>query len=396
MNINFNLFNILEFRNLTQILEKKENKNLFYLFIFMIVSSLLEVLSIGIVIPLISYLLNVQMSESYIFSFIPEFSKNYSRLFFINVIIFLIIFIYFIKYTFLIFYNFFQAKVILQINASIQKKLFSNYLKLEYTSYLNTNSALLIRNVQTEVGMLVSNFLGPFLSFWLLLTTTILILTLLFFYSFISTLVVLFIFGFVGIGLSFFLRDKLTIIAKKRQLHSYQYLKNLKQGLALFSIIKLLSLEKFFLAKFNFHNDAMVPLGVNRAVYATLPKVLFEFILIIIIFISITYINYNQLSFDKFLVIFGIYSLAAFRMIPTLNGLAITYQQIKYGVPSAHLIFNELNKLNAKVSFKNKINLPPNSNFQFNNEIGTFELGNLKIEIKALTQYQKQLIVCKK
>ena len=29
---------------------------------------------------------------------------------------------------------------------------------------------------------------------------------------------------------------------------------------------------------------------------------------------------------------------------------------------------------------------------QFNNEIGTFELGNLKIEIKALTQYQKQLI----
>ena len=33
---------------------------------------------------------------------------------------------------------------------------------------------------------------------------------------------------------------------------------------------------------------------------------------------------------------------------------------------------------------------------QFNNEIGTFELGNLKIEIKALTQYQTQLIVCKK
>lgn len=33
---------------------------------------------------------------------------------------------------------------------------------------------------------------------------------------------------------------------------------------------------------------------------------------------------------------------------------------------------------------------------QFNNEIGEFKLGNLKIEIKALTQYQKQLIVCKK
>jgi glycosyltransferase involved in cell wall biosynthesis len=33
---------------------------------------------------------------------------------------------------------------------------------------------------------------------------------------------------------------------------------------------------------------------------------------------------------------------------------------------------------------------------QANNEIGSFELGNLKIEIKALTQYQKQLIVCKK
>ena len=33
---------------------------------------------------------------------------------------------------------------------------------------------------------------------------------------------------------------------------------------------------------------------------------------------------------------------------------------------------------------------------QANNEIGNFGLGNLKIEIKSLTQYQKQLIVCKK
>jgi len=33
---------------------------------------------------------------------------------------------------------------------------------------------------------------------------------------------------------------------------------------------------------------------------------------------------------------------------------------------------------------------------QFNNEIGEFELGNLKIEIQNLTQYQNQLIVCKK
>ena len=33
---------------------------------------------------------------------------------------------------------------------------------------------------------------------------------------------------------------------------------------------------------------------------------------------------------------------------------------------------------------------------QANNEVGTFELGNLKIEIQNLTQYQNQLIVCKK
>ena len=78
MNNNLNLLNVLEFKNLTQILEKKENKNLFYLFIFMVVSSLLEILSIGIVIPLISYLLNVQTSENYIFSLIPEFLKNHS------------------------------------------------------------------------------------------------------------------------------------------------------------------------------------------------------------------------------------------------------------------------------------------------------------------------------
>lgn len=370
---NFNFLNILEFRKFLTIIEIGNKKNLIFLFIFMVIAGFLEMLSIGIIIPLVNLIFNPEVSGNKIFEFIPKLSKNYLSFNYINILILVIFFVYFLKYLFLVFYTFFQAKILLVIKAEITKKLFKHYLlKRNYAFHLKKNSALLIRNTTHEVDTLMNSFIGPFFTFFLLSLTSMFVVSLLFYYSFVSSLVVLFIFGMFGISLALFIRGKIRIIGKRRQTHAFGSLKNLQEGLALIKEIKLSSMEKFFLSKFRFHIDAMIPLGIKRTVFGVLPKITFEFIFITIALGMIVYINSMKLPFEEFFTIFVIYVFAAYRIIPSLSGLSVAYQKMKFGVVSLELIIKELE--NKDHDIKIFIN-PTNNNFKFKEEIEIKDLS---------------------
>ena len=386
MNNNFNFLNILEFRKFLKIINAKQKKNLIFLFVFMIIAGFLEMLSIGIIIPLINIVFNSGGSSNDVSTFINKLSNNFLDLNYINITILVIFFVYLSKYFFLIFYTYFQAKVILVLKADLSKKFFSHYLKREYAFHLRKNSSLLIRNVVQEVDTLMISFIGPFFTFFLLSLTSIFILILLFYYSFVSSLVVLFIFGTFGIWLAIFVRGKIRFIGRRRQTHSFGSLKNLRQGLALIKEIKLLSIENFFLNKFNLHIDAMVPLGIKRTVFGILPKIIFEFIFITLALGMILYINFMQIPFELFFTTFVVYVLAAYRIIPSLSGLSVAYQKLKYGLPALEMIIKELEDKDDDVKTSNH---PGNENFQFNNEIELNDVsfkysGNQKLILHKL------------
>ena len=386
MNNNFNFLNILEFRKFLKIINAKQKKNLIFLFVFMIIAGFLEMLSIGIIIPLINIVFNSGGSSNDVSTFINKLSNNFLDLNYINITILVIFFVYLSKYFFLIFYTYFQAKVILVLKADLSKKFFSHYLKREYAFHLRKNSSLLIRNVVQEVDTLMISFIGPFFTFFLLSLTSIFILILLFYYSFVSSLVVLFIFGTFGIWLAIFVRGKIRFIGRRRQTHSFGSLKNLRQGLALIKEIKLLSIENFFLNKFNLHIDAMVPLGIKRTVFGILPKIIFEFIFITLALGMILYINFMQIPFELFFTTFVVYVLAAYRIIPSLSGLSVAYQKLKYGLPALEMIIKELEDKDDDVKTSNH---PGKENFQFNSEIELNDVsfkysGNQKLILHKL------------
>ncbi|MDC1011024.1 ABC transporter ATP-binding protein, partial [Candidatus Pelagibacter sp.] len=323
-------------------------------------------LSIGIMIPLINIIFNPEGTTNEVFSSILKSSRDSLSLNYLSISILAIFFVYLLKYLFLVFYTFFQAKVLLVIKAELSKKLFNHYLTRDYTFHLKNNSAKLIRNTIQEVDLLMNSFVGPFFTFFLLLLMSMFVLGLLFYYSFVSSLVVLFIFGMFGISLALFIRNKIRIIGKRRQKHAFGSLKNLQEGLSLIREIKLLAIENFFQKKFNLHINAMIPLGIKRTVFGILPKIIFEFIFITIALGMIFYINFMKLPFEEFFTIFVIYVFAAYRIIPSLSGLSVAYQKMKFGVVSLELIIKELrDKGHDTKIFTNNVN----NNFKFDKEI---------------------------
>ena len=87
---NFNFLNISEFRKFLTIIEIGNKKNLIFLFIFMVIAGFLEMLSIGIIIPLVNLIFNPEVSGNKIFEFIPKLSKTYLSFNYINILILVI------------------------------------------------------------------------------------------------------------------------------------------------------------------------------------------------------------------------------------------------------------------------------------------------------------------
>jgi ABC-type multidrug transport system fused ATPase/permease subunit len=367
----YNLFNLFGFNKFILILSPKEKKQLLLVFFLMIIASFLEILSLSSIIPLINLFLNQDSVNNNFFSLIINNLQKFFVFKYENILLLIVFLIFVIKGIFLFFYNFYATRTILRIKASISEKLYKYYIRKEYLFHLKNNSALLIRNIESETNILINSYTAPFLSFFLALLTSFFILILLFYYSFFSTLIVFIVFTFFGIFLNFFVKNELKIIGHKRQVYSFESLKNLQQSLGSIKEIKIFKKQKFFLEKFINYNFSMFKLGLKRSVIGIIPKIIYEYIFIAFIIIPIFIANKTGYPLNTLIATLMVYAIASFRIMPALNTLSTEYQRIEFGLPALNLIFNELKNENVskELNYNNEA-----SRFEFNNEI---ELKNI-------------------
>ena len=113
-----------------QILDSNYKKKALLLLLLMLIGVFLETLSIGLIIPLVSIILDSQNDISYEFI---EYTmniiglKNKDFLLIFGVILFFVAFL--VKIIFLIYISYSQNKFTYQLQAKLAHKLFLNYLK---------------------------------------------------------------------------------------------------------------------------------------------------------------------------------------------------------------------------------------------------------------------------
>jgi ABC-type multidrug transport system fused ATPase/permease subunit len=365
MNKIFGFFKLTGLIKFFSILSFNEKKNIIILFFFMLLVSFLETLSVGILIPLINFIIEPNNNLIIINNDILSKFKNTN---FLNILIIAIFLIYLIKYLFLIFYAYFSSSVLLNISAALKLKIFKHYLRKNFMYHLNNNSSLFIRNIQNEVDVMITVYVSPFLTFLLSFITILFISSFLLYYSFKSSILIIVIFSLIGILLNIIVRNPLKKIGELRQFLSFSILKNLRQSFALIKEIKMLKIKNFFEEKLAHDNLKMVQLGVKRSVFGAIPRLTFEFLFVFLVLISIYYANKQNIPLEKFISLLAIYAVAAFKIMPSLNNLTLSYQKVKFGSPTLSLITKLLkensiyekllvNKKIEKIKFKDKIEI---------------------------------------
>ena len=320
-----------------------KNKKIFLLIIFFsIIKTFIELLSIGLLIPILTILSNSYKKNQIYINF-PFFSHlNESQLLLVFVLFFIII--YLVRTIYLIFFNIFSAKYSHNLYLEISEKLLNSYLKKKFTFFIQNNSAALVEDVASETNNFAVGTIGAYTTFFSNLILFLGICALLIFYNYNFIFIIIILFFVCGLVLSLS-KNKLSKLGKIRQLESYKMIQKLNEVIGSIKEIVLYSKSDFFINQVkkplkNFSNAA-----VYKDAFTSITSPIVEFVVIIIFLNFFLYlIFYSQKSFNEIIVIFGIFFYGTIRLLPTLLSMARSIQLIRFNFPATDKIFNSLPK----------------------------------------------------
>ena len=191
---------------------KGERKRVIVLIFLLFLGMILEVFGLGILIPILSLLLDPENIDNefgliFIKNFLPEVSNKIFVLIFLTTILVT----YLVKSLFLIYLNHKQNRFLADLTAEISNKLFEKYLRQSYNFHLNKNSSDLIKNIQIETN---------FLNLYLLYLITICIESG-FVLAVLATLIYIEPFGAISIGVFYGFLSVLFLQFTKRKLKEW-------------------------------------------------------------------------------------------------------------------------------------------------------------------------------
>lgn len=341
-------------KNALLLLEKvKMRKYLIILFLMALITSILETLSIGAILPMMQYIFNsdqVFFLNSENFNFLKDKSENDILL----IMILIIVLIFLIKNIFIFLNNFCQLKYVFNFQVKISSLLLDSYSNLRYQNYISKNTSYYIKNLTLEVIALT-----PYFTQVLILTSEIIILigitSFLFYVDFKLSIILIGIFGFSASIYLFIVRKKMRIWGEAREKYDSLRVKDLNHVFGLFKDIKSHKIKNFFFDLFNFNNNQRWKVEFKEALVNSFPRVYLEMIFVITILSITSFLIYGQ-NFEetyKIMPFLGLFAVYSIRLIPSINKIIYAYQSIKYKSVAVDVILKELSDNDKNVQIVN-------------------------------------------
>ncbi len=339
------MFSNTLFHKLWSTLSKPQRKSAIILMLLMLCGMLFEMLGIGLIIPVLTTVTNKDLYFSYpdLKEYL-EFVGSPSQHELVIYTMLILAMVYTLKSIFLSFLTWQQAKYTFGVQANFSHRLFKGYLYQPYTFHLQKNSAELIRNIVSEVGML-----STVIQSILIIITEVLvyigILTLLLLVEPIGALLVMILFGIAGLSYYSFVRGYILHWGEARQSHEGLRFQHLQQGLGGIKDIKILGREQEFLRRYEIHNSGSAYVSKMQSTFMALPRFLLELLAILSLLVLVIFMVEKSKPLDSLIPVLGVFAAAAFRMMPSVNRLLNAYQSLRYSLPVINTIHTELKEI---------------------------------------------------
>ena len=313
-----------------------------------LVGTLFEILGIGLIIPVIMVVMDPTFVDKYpevisLVSYLIEPSYNNIMAFsFASLILF-----YIVKTLYLVVLAHRQGVVIYGLKEEIGRRLFTSYMLKSYEFHLLNNSAELIRNLTSEVGNL-----GVVLRAGMAIIVDGIVLlsvfALLVYVDPLGSLTITILLAVSAIGFQQITKRRLIKYGKSRQYNEGKRIQHIQQGLFSIKDIKVLGREKVFINWFAKHNRDGNNAERFQYVMGAIPRLFLEFLVVLGLAALISIQILSGQSIESITLVLGVYAVAIFRLLPSINRILAATQQLRFCFPSLAVVAQELGRMKGK------------------------------------------------
>lgn len=377
-------------KRILRLLNIEERKKLIFLLFIVFFSMILEVVGVALIVPLLNIILNKELVTDWLSENLTTVFQNYNYSDMVYVLIFIIFIVYLIKNSVSFYFLWLQNKFTNNVQVRMANSLLKQYLLLPYENYLEKNSSILLRNIEE-----VRTFQGVLLRSTLAISEIIIfcgIISLLLLYNFKITLFIFLFFFTTALIMFKFLTPLVKKLGEARLFHAKRTSLHTLQALSAFKEIRIFGRLDFFFKKFYYHNSKTMLNNLKYNLLDNTPKVVLEMLFITTLLSTIALMVYSNYEFSKIITLLALYSVASFRIMPSINRIIQSIQNLRFMMPVVDMLYNDLidqhvkiNKdyenqnLENKIIFKEKISI---KNLSFKYERRTEKtLKNINLEI---------------
>lgn len=324
------------------LLPRSRRYGILRLWFVMILGTILEMLGIGMIVPVITLLTKPELvMESVQFSRFSAYLGDPSQQNLIIGIMLLLVGVYVIKNLYLGMSAWWQSRFIYGMQSELAQKLFATYLRQPYTFHLTHNSAHLLRNIQSEIGLFINGMIIPGM---LILAEGLVVcglFGLLLYVEPIGTVAVFAVLLLAGSLFYLVTREKVASWGRQRQFHEGARIKLVQEALGGIKDVKLSGRETDFLDRYESHTTLSMKMSRRQFVMQQVPRLWLEILAVGGLAVLIVAMTIQQKPLESFIPTLALFAAISFRLMPSASRILSSIQQLRFSVPAVTLLDRE-------------------------------------------------------
>jgi len=332
------------FLNVIQILRREDKIKFLFLFFLIIINVFLEMIGIGLIFPILGFLLSEKFLIEYSgylnsLSFFFEINRKNLTIFFS----FTLIFIFIIKNLISLYFSYYKYKFTYNLLNYFSERLFLKYISKDILFFSETNTSVPIRNID-NVGVFTES-LNQFLFILIDIIFFISVIIFLFYINILNTLFLIIITSVAIFLFRFFTKKKLIDYGNQRQFFLQKRIQTLIESMNAIKEIKIFFKEIFFLRKYKNILEKYSNKSRFFETYQSIPRLLLEvlgvFALAVILIVNVV-LKYESELIISTIIIFGV---SAIKVLPSLSRILSSVQFLNHYFPVVKTTVQELNSI---------------------------------------------------
>lgn len=312
----------------------------------MILGMFLEMLGVGLVLPVITIVSQPELAQQYplvddAFGLIGNPDKTELMLWAMG----LLVVIYTIKNIYLALLAWRQTKFVFSTQAEMAKMLFRGYLHQPYTFHLQRNSADLINNLQVELNLFMNYMLSPGM---LLMAESLVILglvSLLLYFEPLGSLTVFSLFLIVGGLFQWLTKKRIIHWGKLRQAHEALRMKHAQQGIGAIKDVKVSGTESFFINEYEKNSEMSLSMHQRNSFIQNVTRLWLEVLAISGLSVLCLGMFLQGKTVSEILPVLGLFGAVSFRLMPSVSRMVSSLNLLRFGTSITDIVDKEVGEL---------------------------------------------------